>query len=150
VVANVERLEQARRRRESARPILVCSLTRCEATIKELEAFYDSWIPRIGSAVIRGHNDYCGLLPRDTLLPSMPSLRESCCRLDGRLCLLADGMVALCAQDVAGDLPLGNWHIQPLREIWRGAALNAARSAHGELRLEALPICTRCSQWSRP
>jgi hypothetical protein len=150
VVGNVERLEQARRKRESARPLLVCSLTRCEGTIKELEAFYDSWIPKIGSAIIRGHNDYCGLLPADTLLPSTPSVRESCRRLATRLCLLADGTVALCAQDVAGSVRLGNWVTEPLREIWAGRPLATVRAAHGDLNLEALPLCARCREWSRP
>jgi hypothetical protein len=113
VIGNVERLEQARRTRELPRPVLVCSLARCAGTIKELEAFYDSWIPRIGSAVIRGYNDYCGLLPRDSLLPSTPSVREACRRLTTRLCLLADGTAALCAQDHGGSVPVGNWVTQP-------------------------------------
>jgi hypothetical protein len=150
VVANVERLEGARRKRESPRPVLACSLTRCAGTIKDVEGFYDFWIPKIGSAIIRGYNDYCGMLSPDTLLPSTPSVRESCRRLASRLTLLADGRVALCAQDVAGTVVTGNWITQSLGEIWNGAALGQARTAHGRRALEAFPLCARCTEWSRP
>jgi len=150
VVANVERLEHARRERESPQPIVVCSMTRCAATIQEMDRFYDHWIEKIGSALLHGYNDYCGELPPDTLLRTTPSVREFCRRLATRLTLLADGSVPLCAQDTRGAVSLGDWIKQPLRQIWRGEALRRVREAHERQGLEALPICLRCSEWSRP
>jgi hypothetical protein len=149
-VENIQRLERHRREHRAPRPIVACSLTRCAANIGELEGFYDGWIRNAGGAIIRGYNDYCGLLPADTLLPSTPSIREPCRRLRTRLMLLADGTAALCAQDVRGTVKLGNWATESLREIWSGPALKRVQEAHARLELEPLPACQRCGEWSRP
>jgi hypothetical protein len=101
VMANIEHVEAERRRRLSPQPIVVPSLTRCAATLPEMERFFDDWIRRTGWAVIRGYNAYAGRLPQDELLPTEPLVRRPCARLDTRLMLLADGNVARCEQDVA-------------------------------------------------
>ncbi len=150
VVANVNRIERARRERELPQPIVVCGLTRCAPTINEMERFYDHWIQNVGGAVIRGYNDYCGKLPRDTLLPTTPSVREPCRRLATRLMLHADGQVALCSQDVEGSFTLGTWSTQSLGDIWAGGALRGIRERHSQGNLEALPACRRCTEWIRP
>ncbi|MBP7747990.1 MAG: radical SAM protein [Phycisphaerae bacterium] len=149
VVANVERLEALRRERKAPEPLVVCSLTRCAATMDELERFYDHWIQKVGSAVITGYNDYGGLLPADTLLRATPDLREPCRRLATRMMLLADGTVALCGQDCGGEVRMGNWVTEGVGAAWGGARLVAVREAHRGLNLESLPICERCAEWSR-
>jgi hypothetical protein len=150
VVANVERFELVRRERRSPWPILVCSLTRCTATIGEMEAFYDRWIKALGSALIRGYSDYCGALPPDTLLPTRPPIREPCRRLSSRLMLLADGRVPWCSQDFGGETCLGKWTDGALQQIWEGPALQELRAAHAAINLGALPMCQRCREWFRP
>lgn len=150
VLANVERLERVRVERMVPQPIVVCSQTRCAATLGELETFHDTWIKATGGAVIRGYNDYCGLLPADSLLPIGPPLRGPCRRLASRLMLLADGRVALCGQDLRGERPLGNWVTGRVSEVWSGAALRGLRAAHGRVELESLPLCQRCHEWFRP
>ena len=149
VLVNVERVEQARRELVCPHPIVVCSLTRCGATLAEMEAFFDRWIRATGWAVIEGYNEYCGELPPDTLLHAGPSVREPCRRLGSRMILLADGTAALCAQDFRGEQPVGNWLSEPLSEIWQGAGLNAVRRSHGDLDLSGLPLCTGCREWFR-
>ena len=150
VWANIERLENARRETRAPRPIVACALTRCAATIGEIEAFFDDWIRRVGTAVIHGYNDYCRRLPPDTLLSTVTSFRRPCRRLATRLMLLADGTVGLCGQDVNGEVRLGDWRSESLRAIWSGAALAQVRQAHARGDLEAFPLCRRCSEWNRP
>lgn len=150
VIANIERLEQRRRAQAAPRPIVVCSFTRSAATIPELETFYDHWVSRLGSAVIHGYNDFCGSLPPDDLLPTVPSVRGPCRRLATRLMLLADGTVAGCAQDIHGRRPLGDWRVEPLAAVWTGPALARLRAAHAALELEGLADCRRCTEWARP
>ncbi len=149
-MANVERIERVRAERRAPQPIVACRLTRCAATIEEFEAFFDDWIRRCGSAVIRGYNDFCGALPPDTLLSTTPRVRQPCRRLTARLMLLGDGSVALCGQDYPGKTRLGDWTKRPLQEIWSGLPLIRAREAHARLQLESLPICSQCTEWSRP
>ena len=149
VVANVERIEKLRQERTSPEPLVACSLTRCAATIDELEPFYDHWIQTTGWAVIEGYNDYCGLLPEDSLLATVPPTREPCRRLNSRMLLLADGAAASCSQDYRGEQVLGRWLSEPLADIWRGEALAAVRRAHAELNVAELPICPGCREWFR-
>ncbi len=149
-VANVEKLERVRRERGSAQPAVVCSLTRCAATIAEMEAFHDHWIKAVGSSVIHGYNNYCGAFPPDSLLPTCPPIRQPCRRLDTRLMLLADNLVPLCAQDFRGETRLGDWASEALRDVWTGKSIEAARLAHDHLDLGALPLCQSCTEWHRP
>lgn len=150
VLENIERIQAARRRRESAQPLVVCSLTRCAATLGELEAFFDRWIRVTGWAVIHGHNEYGGLLPVDSVLPMRPPVRGPCRRLGARMTLLADGRAVLCSQDVAGQRSLGSWVSQRVGELWCGAALGEARESHSRLVFDDYPLCARCREWFRP
>ncbi len=150
VLANLERLEAARQQRSSPPPLVVCSLTRCAATFDELEEFYDGWIRRRMTAVLRGYNDYCGRLPADTLLATTPLVREPCRRLARCAVLLADGRAVLCSQDVRGEMVIGDWFAQPLAEIWRSDELAAARAAQQGLTFDNFPLCAACDQWHRP
>lgn len=150
VLANIERIQAARRDRQSAQPLVVPSLTRCAATLAELEPGFERWIRATGWAVIRGYNDYCGVLPSDTVLAMDPPIRGPCRRLHSRIMLLADGRAALCAQDTAGASAIGSWVSQPLAELWRGGGLHGARRAQSELALDDYPLCGGCREWFRP
>jgi hypothetical protein len=150
VLANIARIEQARAQRLAPQPIVACSLTRCAPTIQEMEGFFDDCIRKYGSALIRGYNAYCGSLPADTLLPTIPWVREPCRRLPTRLVLLADGSAVACGQDFRGDLRVGDWTRESLDEIWGGKTLADIRQRHATLSLGALPLCQRCSEWFRP
>ncbi len=147
VVANVERLCALRRQRVCPRPIVACSLTRCAATLDDLDPFYDHWICRTGAAVLRGYHDFGGLLDPDPLIPTVPPVRGPCRRLSHRLTLLADGSAVPCDQDVAGQLVLGNWRQQRLAEIWAGQRLQRLRAAHRSATLDTVPLCGRCQAW---
>jgi len=150
VLANIERVERARRDRLSPQPLVVCSLTRCTATQAELELFYDHWIRRTGNAVIRGYNDHAGLLPADDLLAMTPSVRIPCRRLATRLTLLADGSVPFCSQDVTGATSVADWRRERVTDIWRNAKLNALRDVHSNERWREFVLCESCREWSRP
>ncbi|MGD8452987.1 MAG: radical SAM protein [Phycisphaerae bacterium] len=150
VTDNVARVERMRQEQHSPQPTVACSLTRCAATLAEIERFYDRWIRATGWAVIEGYNEYCGELPADTLLPTEPPVRGPCRRLGRRLMLLADGSAVVCGQDLRGESRVGNWFSEPLSEIWAGANLGAIRRHHSELDLRDLPLCGRCREWYRP
>jgi spiro-SPASM protein len=150
VLSNVERIQAARRTHESPEPLVVGSLTRCAATLDELEAFFERWIRATGAAVIRGYNEYCGLLPADSVLAMTPPTRGPCRRLDRRMMLLADGRAVLCSQDVTGAMSLGTWTSDALTDLWRGAVLRDARESHSRLAFDNYPLCMRCAEWFRP
>ena len=150
VIENVERVQQARRARQNPHPVVACSLTRCAATLAELEAFFEQWLKATGWAIIHGYNDYAGLLPADSVLTMRPPLRGPCRRLGTRMMLLADGRAVLCSQDVKGEASLGSWISERLADLWRGDAVRTAREAHSRLMLDNHPLCSRCGEWFRP
>ena len=149
VTANVERIQSARQERQCPQPLLIGSITRAKSTLDEIEPFFDDWIRATGSAVITGYSDFSGKMPVDTLIATEPPIRKPCRRLATRMMLLADGSAVMCSQDIEGRMPIGNWHDEPLGEIWAGAALASARSAHAALSLTALPVCGDCREWFR-
>ena len=104
----------------------------------------------IDPTVIRGYNEYCGLLPSDSVLAMEPPIRGPCRRLDSRLMLLADGRATLCAQDVTGELAIGSWVSQSLDDLWGGERVRSARRAHSRLKFDDYPLCKRCREWFRP
>ena len=150
VLRNIERIESARQTDQNPQPLIVCSMTRCEATLPEIDRFFDRWTHATGWAVLRGYNDYCGVLPADMLLSAGAAARVPCRRLDSRMMLLADGSAVICAQGIAGENVLGSWIEQPLEELWSGAALASARESHSRLALDNLVLCSRCGEWGRP
>ncbi len=150
VLDNIRRLQAARLERHSPQPILIPSLTRCAATLPEVEPFFDHWIQNLGGAVIHGHSGYSGRLPADSLLSLEPPIRGPCRRLARRLTLLADGRAVLCSQDFAGEMVVGNWHTEPLARIWQGGALAGARADHARGDLSTRPLCAACHDWHRP
>ncbi len=148
VRANIERIETLRRRTNRPRPIVVCSMIRCAATLPELEAFYDYWIPKTGWAVIHGHSTFDGRVAADSLQRLMAPLREPCRRLWSRMVLRADGSASACDQSRCAGLVVGDWRTSSLGEIWSGLSLNQLRVAHG---LNQAPeVCLKCSEWGRP
>lgn len=150
VVANIERVRTLRRERSSPQPIVIPSLTRCAATLPEMESFFDRWTATTGGAVIHGHNEYCGRLAADSLLPLRPPVRVACQRLPRRLMLLADGTVARCSQDINGQHPLGNWISEPISAVWHGRELAKLLEAHAAGNWNDGGLCSGCNEWFRP
>lgn len=150
VRANVERIDALRVERHSPQPIVVGSLTRHADTLSDLEPFYEQWIRTTGAAVLRGYSQYGGLLPSDTLLPTMPTVRAPCRRLASRLTLSADGSTPPCMQDVPGAASMGDWTSDTLASIWGGPVLGELRNRHERLDLAGVAPCQNCQEWSRP
>ncbi|GMU81094.1 MAG: hypothetical protein AMXMBFR47_09650 [Planctomycetota bacterium] len=148
VLSNIERIEAERRRRQSPQPILVPSLTRCAKTAADLESFFDDWIRRTGTAVIRGYDDMQGRLAPDSLLSLTPPNRTACRQLASRLVLLGDGRATACSRDSHGDLAVGEWTNSPLSEIWQGRELQHLRDRHAAGRWGEIPACGACRSWN--
>ena len=149
VVANIERIAAERERRHSPQPIVVPTMTRCQATRDEIEAFYDRWTRATGSAVIDGYRRFGGLLEGDSLPGTVPPVREACMRINSRLMLLADGRAVLCSEDATGQQIIGEWFRQSLADIWTGSQRQTACEQHARLVFEGLPLCAGCDQWHR-
>lgn len=150
VVQNIGRVEEMRRRETSVWPMIVPLITRCAATLDEIEAFYDRWIPAVGWATIGGHSRCGGLVTADSALGLAPPIRVGCRRLESRLTLLSDGTAVPCAEDPLGVLRLGDWRRESVSAIWGGRARRELRDQHVEGGVRSLPqLCAGCTEWHR-
>lgn len=150
VIGNVMKLEETRQARTAPRPIVICSLTRCAATIDEMEVFYDHWMRTLGGALIEGFDSYGGRLAADTLIPLTPPIRRACQQIERRLLLLADGTVPQCDQDFTGQSRLGDWREASLASLWGGDAITRLRQLHSTGHWNDMPLCSGCTSWHRP
>jgi hypothetical protein len=150
VVENIQRLVTERQNRRSPVPLIVPRLTRCAATLDELEAFFDHWLRQTGWAVIDGYRTWNRARPADSLFPMVPAQRESCRRLAERLVLKADGQAWACDELAGAGIGLGDWTTDSLSQIWLSDRRGALLTAHAKRQWEEFPACNFCDQWHRP
>jgi hypothetical protein len=148
VVTNIQKLMQARHSLSAGTPVVAPLFTKIVANFDEMEAWYDTWLRAIGSAVIVGPSTFGGVIPDCSVADMTPPTRKPCARLNDRLTILSDGSIVRCEQDVIGRSPLGRLGMNPLADVWRGP-FNELREVHK--RLAQLPeLCNSCSEWHRP
>ncbi len=150
VLANMDRLIEAHRKRGQPQPLVVCEMMKTHATMDEIEVFYDHWLRKTGTAVLAGPSDYAGEWPDLAVMNMAPPSRTPCERLHARASVLADGRVLLCDQDYNGRHAIGSLADASLSALWTGPAMTAARQAHAAGRYDTLPLCPVCREWHRP
>ncbi|MFG0325710.1 MAG: 6-hydroxymethylpterin diphosphokinase MptE-like protein [Phycisphaerales bacterium JB037] len=110
VLANLQGLIEQSRRGGFGTPWIVPRITRCDATLGEIEAFYDRWLSRCGACVIDA-------LPRPIFgeriapLPLPAGVRPG----RGLIRVQSDGFVV---GDAIAE-PLGPISAEPIESLWR-------------------------------
>ncbi|GMV97571.1 MAG: hypothetical protein AMXMBFR83_19290 [Phycisphaerae bacterium] len=150
VVANLERFLALRQEARRAVPLLVCEMMKTPDTLAEMEAFYDHWISKTGSAAIAGPSAYGGRRPDLSVVRMAPPARFACGRVFNRALVLADGRVPACDQDFRGEHAIGSLTEASLADLWQGAAFREVRARQLDGTFASLPICAACEEWHRP
>lgn len=146
----MDRVEERKRARGLARPILVPELTKARNNVHEMEAFHDGWLRRLGASCITGFSSVDGSLPELSVINMAPPKRFPCRRIQSRCLILADGQVTSCDQDMQGRHVMGNLNTRGLQEIWHGTELEELRTMHRAERWSELELCAPCGDWHRP
>lgn len=150
VVSRMEQLRGLCQQRQTAKPIVVASMTKARDNVDELDGFYDGWLRRLGAATIHGFSHYAGQLEDRSVIRMAPKPRLACRRLRSRCVVLADSRVTMCDQDFNGRHSVGSLGEQTLEQIWRGEALDDIRNAHCQGQFDVTPLCAACDEWHRP
>jgi hypothetical protein len=152
VLANIDRLCSVQHQRKRPCPLIVAELIKTPDTLEEMEAFYDQWTRKAGSAVIAGPSRYAGAWPDRAVVNMAPPTRFACSRLFHRAMVLADGTMTLCDQDYRGSQAIGRVGESNLAELWQSQPLNQVRRHHlaGRYSADGLPLCRACDEWHRP
>ena len=147
-VENIKRLLEARQRLGRGVPVVAPLLVKTVENFDELEAWYDTWLRALGSAVITGPSTYGGRIADCGVADMTPPVRRACRRLADRVTILSDGGIVACEEDPTGDMRLGRLGEDRLADVWQGP-LSRLNDRHK--RLVALPqLCSNCSEWHRP
>lgn len=150
LMARIESVNRAHQATQQPHPLLVPEMTKSPATMDELESFYDAWIQRTGTAVVRGPSHYAGQWPDLNVMQMAPPGRSACQRIYTRAMVLADGRVTFCDQDFRGAHAAGSLHETSLSDVWTGPAMEALRRAHENGDFGAMALCPACDEWHRP
>jgi len=151
--------EWARQRveRHAVRPLIVPEFVKSTANVDEMEAFYDTWLRRLGTASIRGASGFAGQMEDRRVTRVAPPRRMACRQIGRRMMILADGRVASCDQDFAGRQIMGRLGERSLGALWTGARRSGFLAAHasagdsGDFSATAdWPLCAECDEWHRP
>lgn len=143
-------LEQGRREHRQLKPLIVPAMTKAAATVRDMEAFVDSWVQRVGSCWVEGYSSRAGQCDRLEVASMAPPGRSTCRRLRSRMMMLADGQAVACDQDYRGLRPLGDLRQQTLSEIWQGEAMQRLRELVPRAASESDVLCEKCEEWARP
>jgi len=149
-LANIDALMQAKAARRVPYPLIAPEMVKTRRTLGQMEAFYDDWIRKTGSAVIVGPAAYGGPFAHLAVMNMAPPRRLPCSRLWSRAMVLADGRVTVCDQDYRGEHAIGRLQESAIGEIWTGAAPAGLRRGHRLGEYTGMPLCPECLEWHRP
>jgi len=150
VTSNIDRLLEACHVKQQPQPLVVCEMIKTHATMDEMEAFYDHWINKTGSAAIIGPSSYAGQWPDLSVMAMTPPTRSACTRIFNRFCVLADGRVTVCDQDFTGQYAIGTITETTLSELWNSPKMADVRRSHLQGQFDGMPLCSACQEWHRP
>lgn len=137
---------QRRHENRRVRPLIVPSMVKANETLAEMEAFFDGWTERHGTALLTGYSHRAGQLADRSVVHMAPPQRVACRRTFSRTLVLADGSVTTCDQDFAGKQVPGNVSRDSISSIWRSEVMRRLRCDDRSLTM----LCATCTEWHRP
>ncbi len=111
----------------------------------ELEEIYTFWQKQGVPLVIQKYNTYLNLLEDRSVVDLTPLDRIPCWHLQRDMEIFSNGDVAVCKQDINGNLIIGNLIEQSVKEIWEKNKNNFIANYKEEY--EKLAICKNCDEW---
>lgn len=96
-----------------------------------------------------GVNNIGGLIDADSMKLSTQrddkkAIALPCWRIFLDLSIMSDGRACVCCQDVTGALPVGDFKVQTLKEIWQGKELTQIREDFIYGRKDKIHFCSKC------
>lgn len=142
VEKNIETFLEVRNKAGRSWPKLVLRMTRLQRVSGDLE-FIKKW-ERLGDGVsVVEAWSWLGTVDLKENVYH-PILEFPCHLLWSHLVINWDGSVPLCAQDLLGQMIIGNLEDQTIQEIWASDPLNQIRKIHLERKMNQIPLCAKC------
>lgn len=110
---------------------------------EDLEAFYRFWKEKTGKPIIQKHDHFCKTITDRRVADLSPLKRFPCWHLKRDLCILLDGTVPVCKEDVYARYPAGNAFSESFEKIW--SAIGERYCSHCAEQYEG--ICGDCDEY---
>ncbi|MFH1563432.1 MAG: radical SAM protein [Nitrospirota bacterium] len=145
VVSNIEAL--LRLKKDSQANIKVRIMTvELEENKGEISDIIDKWFPLVDEVLISAHRVESGRhLLHEKIYPLVQ--RVPCNRLWQMMVISWNGLVALCCDDWAEEVILGDVHNTSLRKIWFSKEFQKIRQYHLKGEYDKVSICNNCDSW---
>ncbi len=85
---------------------------------ENLEEFFRYWKKQTSQVIVQKYDSYCGYLPDRKVTDLSPLKRFPCWHVKRDVCILLDGTVPLCREDLTVNHGLGNLFEDELSTIW--------------------------------
>lgn len=121
-------------------------------TVAEIEEFRRMWsIPGVDRINVKAFDSWGGQLDEVSQLgegePDVPARRWHCPNLWYHVHIYWDGTLVCCDRDFDALYPLGNVSNGVMR-AWNGPRMVELRRKHVEGRLQDVPSCSKCVEWT--
>ncbi len=97
-------------------------MLRLRESEQEVETFYRFWKEKLGRVIIQKHDHFCGSITDRRVADLSPLVRHPCWHIKRDMCIMLDGTVPQCREDLHALRPLGNAFEEALPEIWKAGA----------------------------
>jgi len=143
-------LVEYRHERQAKRPYLIMQFVRQQMNQHETREWLAKWTaaPGIDAVKVKSYVAWDGQDARINALRISTSASPDAVVCDKpwtSVTILWDGRVVPCCFDYDGKCLLGDLREASLREIWRGARMQALRRAHRDGALCGVDLCARCT-----
>jgi spiro-SPASM protein len=117
---------------------------RMKSSEDQLDAFFRRWEREENlEVIIQKYDSFCGMLPDRKVTDLTPIERFPCWHLKRDLCILIDGSVPMCREDVKGEYLLGNVFREGIEEIWK----RGDRYYRQHIDEKYPPLCEKCDEF---
>jgi spiro-SPASM protein len=117
---------------------------RMKSSEDQLDAFFRRWEREENlEVIIQKYDSFCGMLPDRKVTDLTPIERFPCWHLKRDLCILIDGSVPMCREDVKGEYLLGNVFREGIEEIWK----RGDRYYRQHIDEMYPPLCEKCDEF---
>lgn len=109
----------------------------------ELETFYRFWKEKNGQVIVQKHDHFCKTIDDRRVADLSPLARHPCWHIKRDMCILLDGSVPACREDLYATRNCGNALSDGLDAVW--AAMGAVYERHASCDYEGM--CGACDEY---
>ncbi len=97
----------------------------------ELESFYRFWKEKAGRVIVQKHDHFCRSVSDRRVADLSPLARLPCWHLKRDMCIMVDGTVPACREDLYATRSCGNAFVDTLESVWAQAGTWYGRQITG-------------------